>query len=90
MKPEDFMAAAIFSFIPSSPTEEENGDADSAKLAEIGHTALTMAVGMLGTTIKIGGLIPRAVAFTPTRSISHVPMGTGFAANSPPIPKDNG
>lgn len=90
MKPEDFMAAAISSFIPSPPTEEESGDADSAKLAEIGHTALTMAVGMMGATVKIGGFIPRAVASTPTRSIPHVPMGAGFAANSLPIPKDNG
>ncbi len=90
MKPEDFMAAAISSFIPSPPTEEESGNADSAKLAEIGHTALTMAVGMMGATVKIGGFIPRAVASTPTRSIPHVPMGAGFAANSLPIPKDNG
>lgn len=88
--PQDFMTAAVASFIPPPPTAEDTGNADSAKLAEIGHTALTMAVGMLGATVKIGGFIPRAVASTPTRSIPHVPMGAGFAANSLPIPKNNG
>ncbi len=88
--PQDFMTAAVASYIPPPPTTEETGDADSAKLAEIGHTALTMAVGMMGATVKIGGFIPRAVASTPTRSIPHVPMGAGFAANSIPIPKNNG
>lgn len=88
--PQDFMTAAVASYIPPPPTAEETGDADSAKLAEIGHTALTMAVGMMGATVKIGGFIPRAVASTPTRSIPHVPMGAGFAANSIPIPKNNG
>ena len=39
-----------------------NRVSDSAKLAEVGHTVLTMAVGMLGATVKIGGFIPRAVA----------------------------
>lgn len=88
--PQDFMTAAVASFIPPPPTAEDTGSADSAKLAEIGHTALTMAVGMLGATVKIGGFIPRAVASTPTRSIPHIPMGAGFAANSLPIPKNNG
>lgn len=87
---QDFMTAAVASFIPPPPTAEDTGSADSAKLAEIGHTALTMAVGMLGATVKIGGFIPRAVASTPTRSIPHIPMGAGFAANSLPIPKNNG
>lgn len=88
--PQDFMTAAVASFIPPPPTAEDTGSADSAKLAEIGHTVLTMAVGMLGATVKIGGFIPRAVASTPTRSIPHIPMGAGFAANSLPIPKNNG
>lgn len=88
--PQDFMTAAVASFIPPPPTAEDTGSANSAKLAEIGHTALTMAVGMLGATVKIGGFIPRAVASTPTRSIPHIPMGAGFAANSLPIPKNNG
>lgn len=88
--PQDFMTAAVASFIPPPPTAEDTGSADSAKLAEIEHTALTMAVGMLGATVKIGGFIPRAVASTPTRSIPHIPMGAGFAANSLPIPKNNG
>ena len=43
---------------PPPPTAEQTGDADSAKLAEVGHTVLTMAVGMLGATVKIGGFIP--------------------------------
>lgn len=90
LRPQDFMTAAVASFIPPPPTAEDTGSADSAKLAEIGHTALTMAVGMLGATVKIGGFIPRAVASTPTRSIPHIPMGAGFAANSLPIPKNNG
>ncbi|MFK2236727.1 DUF6531 domain-containing protein, partial [Bacteroides fragilis] len=77
-------------FIPPPPTAEQTGDADSAKLAEVGHTVLTMAVGMLGATVKIGGFIPRAVASTPTRSIPHIPMGAGWAAPSAAIPKNNG
>lgn len=50
--PQDFMTAAVASYIPPPHTAEETGDADSAKLAEIGHTALTMAVGMMGATVK--------------------------------------
>ena len=46
---------------------------------------LTMAVGMLGATVKIGGFIPRVVASTPTRSIPHIPMGAGWAAPSAAI-----
>ena len=90
LRPQDFIAAAISSFIPPPPTAEQTGDADSAKLAEVGHTVLTMAVGMLGATVKIGGFIPRAVASTPTRSIPHIPMGAGWAAPSAAIPKNNG
>ncbi len=78
LRPQDFIAAAVSSFIPPPPTAEQTGDADSAKLAEVGHTVLTMAVGMLGATVKIGGFIPRAVASTPTRSIPHIPMGAGL------------
>ena len=90
LRPQDFIAAAVSSFIPPPPTAEQTGDADSAKLAEVGHTVLMMAVGMLGATVKIGGFIPRAVASTPTRSIPHIPMGAGWAAPSAAIPKNNG
>ena len=90
LRPQDFIAAAVSSFIPPPPTAEQTGDADSVKLAEVGHTVLTMAVGMLGATVKIGGFIPRAVASTPTRSIPHIPMGAGWAAPSAVIPKNNG
>lgn len=90
LRPQDFIAAAVSSFIPPPPTAEQTGDADSAKLAEVGHTVLTMAVGMLGATVKIGGFIPRAVASTPTRSIPHIPMGAGWATPSAAIPKNNG
>ena len=90
LRPQDFIAAAVSSFIPPPPTAEQTGDADSAKLSEVGHTVLTMAVGMLGATVKIGGFIPRAVASTPTRSIPHIPMGAGWAAPSAAIPKNNG
>ena len=90
LRPQDFIAAAISSFIPPPPTAEQTGSADSAKLAGVGHTVLTMAVGMLGATVKIGGFIPRAVASTPTRSIPHIPMGAGWAAPSAAIPKNNG
>ena len=37
---------------PPPPTAEQTGDADGAKLAEVGHTVLTMAVGMLGATVR--------------------------------------
>ncbi|MBM6671802.1 type IV secretion protein Rhs, partial [Bacteroides gallinaceum] len=73
--PQDFLTAAVCSYIPPPGPASEGGDADAAKLAGAGHAALTMAVGMLGATVKIGSFIPRAVASTPTRSIPHVPMG---------------
>ena len=90
LRPQDFIAAAVSSFIPPPPTVEEAGSADAAKLAEVGHTVLTMVVGMLGATVKIGGFIPRAVASTPTQSVPHIPMGAGWAAPSAAIPKNNG
>ena len=91
LRPKDFLAAAICSVIPApAPPSDDGGDADSAKLAEMGHTVLTMAVGMLGATVKIGGFIPRAVASTPTLSVPHFPMGAGWAAPSLAIPKNNG
>ena len=34
LRPQDFIAAAVSSFIPPPPTAEQTGDADSAKLAE--------------------------------------------------------
>ncbi|MBM6671174.1 MULTISPECIES: hypothetical protein [Bacteroidaceae] len=73
MKPENFMAAAISSY-PIHEEKKEIGDADPAKLVEIGHTALTMAVGMLCATVKLGGFILKTMASTPIHSIPHVPM----------------
>ncbi|MCS2682883.1 hypothetical protein NXV81_28230 [Bacteroides ovatus] len=89
LRPQDFIAAAVSSFIPPPPTAEQTGDADSAKLAEVVHRADDGTVGMLGATVKIGGFIPRAVASTPTRSIPHIPMGAGWACPSAAIPKNN-
>ena len=76
---------------PPTPTPEDpnnmpsaaqqNADQQAAnvnKAVTIGHTAATMAVGMLGATVKIGGFIPRVVAGTPTKCIPHFPMGAGF------------
>lgn len=69
------------------PEEGEGapGEADAAKACEIIHTLATMAIGMLGATVKIGNFIPRAVAGTTTRSIPHIgnfvppPMNRGHA-----------
>lgn len=93
LRPKDFLAAVVSTVIADKltpPAAGEGGDADSAKLAEVGHTVLTMAVGMLGATVKIGGFIPRAVAGTDTRNFPHIPMGAGWAAPSVAIPKNNG
>ena len=99
---KDFIAAAIASFIPPPPEPPTPEDPDNISNAEqqeanvnkavtIGHTVATMAVGMLGATVKIGGFIPRAVAGTPTKSIPHFPMGPGFfPATSAAIEKNKG
>lgn len=88
--PKDFLAAAIATYIPPPPTPEQAGSAAGAALAGMAHMAVTMAVGMLGATVKIGGFIPRAVASTPTQSVPHIPLGAGWSANSAPLPKNNG
>ena len=88
--PKDFLAIAIASVIPPPPPMPEEGEgapgeADTAKACEIIHTLATMAIGMLGATVKIGNFIPRAVAGTTTRSIPHIgnfvppPMNRGHA-----------
>ncbi|WP_459211633.1 DUF6531 domain-containing protein [Aquimarina rhabdastrellae] len=90
MRPKDFIAAAVASFIPPPPappegpapgeqaTDEQQKAATVNQALTVGHTVATMAVGMMGATVKIGGFIPRVVAGTPTKSIPHFPMGTGF------------
>lgn len=75
--PKDFLAIAIASVIPPPPPMPEEGEgapgeADTAKACEIIHTLATMAISMLGATVKIGIFIPRAVAGTTTRSIPHI------------------
>ena len=92
MRPKDFLAAAIATFIPPPPPppqldedfsklsdEEQQKQLNEDKAINIVHTVATMAVGMLGATVKIGGFIPRVVAGTPTKSIPHFPMGASFA-----------
>ncbi|WP_159245891.1 polymorphic toxin type 15 domain-containing protein [Tenacibaculum maritimum] len=86
---KDFASAAIASVIPAPPTppavenphapnEQEQQALNTNKAANLGHMAASMVIGMLGATVKIGGYQPRAVAGTPTKSIPHFPMGTGF------------
>ncbi|WP_417786539.1 DUF6531 domain-containing protein, partial [Tenacibaculum sp.] len=86
---KDFVSAAIASFIPpppsppevanpDAPTDDEQKALNMNKAANVGHMVATMAVGMLGATVKVGGVQPRAVAGTPTKSIPHIPIGAGF------------
>lgn len=90
IRPKDFAAVAIASVIPpppappavedpSAPTDSEQQALNMNKAANVGHMAASMAVGMLGATVKIGGFQPRAVAGTPTKNVPHFPMGPGFA-----------
>lgn len=86
MRPKDFMAAAMATFLPPPPlppeaTGDANADQDAAtlnKAVTVAHTVATVVIGAIGATVKIGGFIPRAVAGTPTKSIPHFPMGAGF------------
>ncbi len=86
---KDFLAAAVASFIPppppppqpenpDAPTDAEQSAMNVNQAITIGHTVATMAVAMIGATVKIGGFIPRVVAGTPTKSIPHFPMGASF------------
>lgn len=61
------------------------GEGDGAKILEMAHMGATMAIGMLGATVKLGNFLPRAVAGTPTRNIFHFPIGGTFVA--PPMNK---
>ena len=96
-KAEDFIAAALASFIAPPPpapegpkagekaTEAQQQATNDHKKAELVNTGLSMVVGMIGATVKIGGFIPRTVAGTPTKNIPHFPMGATFA----PLPPTN-
>lgn len=102
MRSKDFIAAAVASFIPPPPPppevedpnniqQDEQAALNANKAVTIGHTVATMAVGMIGATVKIGGFIPRTVAGTPTKSIPHFPMGAGwFPGTHASIEKDKG
>lgn len=65
--------------------EAQEGEGDTAKLLNLAHMGVTMVIGMLGATVKIGNFIPRAVAGTPTRNIWHLPFGRTFVL--PPMNK---
>ena len=88
-RPKDFLSCSalevISMLVPPEITPE--GDDDNAimaaanmnKAVNIAVTASTMAVGMLGASVKIGNFLPRAVAGTITKSVPHIPMGAGFS-----------
>ena len=89
LNPKDFLAVA-FAFIlpPPPPMPDEGaseGEGNGAKLLEMAHMGATMAIGMLGATVKLGNFLPRAVAGTPTRNVFHFPIGGTFVA--PPMNK---
>lgn len=92
LKPQDFLAVSIATYIVPKllPPKNESETADESKIRDIKQLGINMAVSKIGATVKIGDFLPRAVASTATRSIPHVPMGTGFAIPSRPIPKNNG
>ncbi|MFV0505383.1 MAG: hypothetical protein ACK5L5_01525, partial [Bacteroidales bacterium] len=88
---KDFASVAVSSVIPPPPpppdieideetgiTEEQQQELNKNKALNLTHMAATMAVGMLGATVKIGMFLPRAVAGNPSREIPHFPMGAGF------------
>ena len=101
LNPKDFIAVAVASLIPAPPappepedpdnvTEEEQQAANDNQMLTIAHTVVTMAVGMLGASVKIGGSLPRAVAGTQTINIPHFPMGAGFHPAYLPVQKNDG
>lgn len=81
---KDFASCEMLEMIPVPPETPDMGDDEAsmeayndAKKAELKNTALTMAVGMLGASVKVGRF-PRATAGTPSKMIPHIPMGAGF------------
>ncbi|WCC41205.1 DUF6531 domain-containing protein (plasmid) [Tenacibaculum finnmarkense] len=97
-RPKDFVAAAIASFIPAppepvegAPNDEQQNQITKNKAIGVGHALATIAVGMIGATVKIGGAIPRVVAGTPTKSIPHFALAPAFhPVFSRAVAKDHG
>jgi len=98
-RPKDFMACALLSVIPTPPPppdvneqseDSEMAAANEAKALNMAHMAATMAIGMLGASVKLGDFLPRAVSGTIGQQVPHIPMGVGFSAPFIPIEKDQG
>ena len=86
-KAADFAATALATVLPTpdlaepledDATEEQIGAANTQDAKALGHQLATIAIGMLGATVKIGGFLPRVTASTPSKAIPHFPMGAGF------------
>ncbi|MCD8193452.1 MAG: DUF6531 domain-containing protein [Tannerellaceae bacterium] len=98
-RPKDYISCMLLTLLPppqvSDPvTEESTNDeitkANLNKAATLLHTATVMFLSNMGASVKIGDFHPRAVAGTPTQSIPHIPMGTGFSPGFVTIEKNVG
>jgi len=95
---KDFLSIAAAYFLPPPPpppTLPENPSdaavaaANFAKALSLGNTVASIAISMVGATVAVG-TYPRVVAGTPTKSIPHFPIGTGFHPTYIGVAKNNG
>ncbi|BAV06478.1 RHS repeat-associated core domain-containing protein [Filimonas lacunae] len=81
--PKDWVAMVLLSVLPV-PDEAPDAEEDPHGAAVQGAKSLAfqvakMVISKIGnSTVKIGPVIPRAVAGTITKNFPHIPMGAGF------------
>lgn len=86
-KAKDFIACALATLLPTpdvAPPVDENSDSATVEKSNqqrtkaVMHQVASIAIGILGATVKFGGYLPRTVAGTPSKSIPHFPIGPSF------------
>ena len=85
---KDFVACAMVSIMPTpdapvavneESTSEEIDASNEQRTQAMAHAVASLAMGMLGATVKFGGLQPRTVAGTPTKNvIKHIALAPQF------------
>jgi hypothetical protein len=75
---KDFLACALATVLPTpdvAPEVTEESDAAEIEASNtqrgkaVLHQVASMAISMIGATVKFGGVLPRTVAGTPTKNI---------------------
>ncbi|BAV06255.1 RHS repeat-associated core domain-containing protein [Filimonas lacunae] len=81
--PKDWVAMMLLSVLPvpdEAPDAAEDPHGAAVQGAKsLAFSVVKMAISSIGnSTVKIGPVIPRAVAGTITKNFPHIPMGAGF------------